>query len=789
MMAWHTVSMAVRIGAAIVCIAACGPVAQAVEWWDQDWPYRMKIEAAAGAGDVAEVTVMLAGRTSEDGRDLRMVTEDGRLHHFEVLHHDPKLSTLLQFQVPPGKAASYWLYYGNPRAHRINTLNPYFAAQQRAQAQWRQQQIRRQQIIRNRQAIEARMAEYRRQLAALQGSPQADSALAQTLGKRLADHQQQLEATPVPAELPAAPSASEWKPRRGVLLRTYTKARQEHPGTIEQLYKLIGRSELQGAGFRRDISDGFNPFGPSDHYAGTYEGYLRIDKPGVYSFCTASDDGSWVFVNDRLLVAWPGGHGPEAGARGEMNGHLRLEPGVAKVRYYHEDGEGGQVAFLGWKPPWAERFSGIPHSQWLSVRQAKAHPPEARHQSIMAVPSIRLFNTYWVVDSDNQQATMIAYDSDSFSRDARITSTVWQFGDGLTSTQTEGRHVYFRNGRPQITLTVRDDQGRTDSVSVSPNIFQVDVVAGHFKYGNAKQYAEAAGGYDVQRMAKDDLRLYAEFWLRTENRTELVRATEAFIARFGDDQAAGRLASAAADACLTPEAYAPERAAELLKLAAPHATTQRARAELEMRRAHVLAWELDKPAEAGEIYQRVRRAIDRRDRLETLIYAMNIGLGDVLLLQSRYHEAEAAYRKAETSAPHEMKEPERAAKIGSYPYMIDDLLARGEYEWALKKLDEWEYDLPVQKLEGYTFFMRGKVCFVQQPGEMALRYLDLAERVAPHALHVPETVWLRANCLMAMRRYDKALAELRRITVDFTDSQYYKMAPAKIAECREKVGS
>jgi tetratricopeptide (TPR) repeat protein len=127
------------------------------------------------------------------------------------------------------------------------------------------------------------------------------------------------------------------------------------------------------------------------------------------------------------------------------------------------------------------------------------------------------------------------------------------------------------------------------------------------------------------------------------------------------------------------------------------------------------------------------------------------------------------------------------AKTGGYGYTVDDLLARGEFDWALETLDRWERELPVQKLEGYTFFLRGKVLFVQRPGPLALRYLELAERVSPRAVHVPEAVWLRANCLLEMKRPDEALGLFQRIRSDFTQSDFFEQVDAKIKLCQSEL--
>jgi tetratricopeptide (TPR) repeat protein len=122
--------------------------------------------------------------------------------------------------------------------------------------------------------------------------------------------------------------------------------------------------------------------------------------------------------------------------------------------------------------------------------------------------------------------------------------------------------------------------------------------------------------------------------------------------------------------------------------------------------------------------------------------------------------------------------------MGGYPFTVEDLKDRGEYDYALKVVDRWENDYPTEKLDGLSFFWRGKLLFILHPGEQAVRYLQLAEAVHPKGNHVPEAVWLQANCYMAMGKYDQALQQFQRIQGEFTTSDYAQRAPAKVKECQ-----
>ena len=779
------------------CVALCisagltplSALAGPPPWWDAAWPCRVRIECDAGAGDVAWVRLTLAGRTTADGRDLRLVDADGTLRGFEILHHDPRLETLIQLRVPPDQSLKTWLYFGNADARPIDTLNPQFETWQKEWNAWKQRDQQRQKALRARRAKEQELE----RLRAAAGVEPASAAERQGRERRIAQLERELAELEVPEAGVAPEKPATWSPRRGIVLRVYRKRDMGHPGSLTELRRLIRRSALEGACFCRNISDGFNRFGPSEHYISVYEGWLRIDQPGEYRFCTVSDDGSWVRVDDKDLVAWPGPHGWEGAQHGEKHGAITLRPGVVSVQYFHEEGSGGQMAFLGWQPPGAERFWSIPDEQWLDVRQARVVAYEARDRPLIAVPALRIVNTYWVRDADDRQATLVEFRDRSRSSAGKIVRAQWSFGDGLEAEGPELRHVYFRTGRPEVTLTVTDERGNRDTVACCPNVFYVDVQARYFQFGSPRQYMEAAAGYDVERMQREDLQLYAEFWDYLEQWSEHVRAVEALIRRFPDLPAVPELAASAARACMRAQAYDPQRAAELYELALHRGPDSAApehharRLELTLRQAEALAWGPGQFERSRKLLSEVLGACEGRSeppfpriRRQALSAA-----GDAALLAGDYVAAERCYRQAQESGP-PVEPGEMLARVGSYGYAVADLLARDEYDWALEALDRWEGEFPVQKLEGYTFFLRGKVLYVQHPGELALRYLDLAERVAPRAVHVPEAVWLRANCLLALQRWDEALAAFQRVRTEFTESEFYQQAAEKIEACRSR---
>jgi hypothetical protein len=67
-------------------------------------------------------------------------------------------------------------------------------------------------------------------------------------------------------------------------------------------------------------------------------GYIRIDKEGIYTFFTESDDGSKLFIGDDEVVSNDGDHGVE-----EKSGKAALRKGFHKIKVLYYDSGGGNA--------------------------------------------------------------------------------------------------------------------------------------------------------------------------------------------------------------------------------------------------------------------------------------------------------------------------------------------------------------------------------------------------------------------------------------------------------------
>ena len=104
-------------------------------------------------------------------------------------------------------------------------------------------------------------------------------------------------------------------PKFGLVYETRVRPRAKdikdeiNPMTVAEYAALLAASPRKlGARQQPRISDGYNPFGSSDYYLSVYRGWIHIPKAGTYKFCTASNEGSFSFLDGKNLVHWPGRH-------------------------------------------------------------------------------------------------------------------------------------------------------------------------------------------------------------------------------------------------------------------------------------------------------------------------------------------------------------------------------------------------------------------------------------------------------------------------------------------------
>lgn len=84
---------------------------------------------------------------------------------------------------------------------------------------------------------------------------------------------------------------------------------------------------------------------PTDFGVG-FEGYLRVDNEGVYTFYTKSDDGSLLYIGDQLMVNNDGDHGSV-----DRSGSIALGAGYHPIRVLYVQHGGGSALEVSMEGP------------------------------------------------------------------------------------------------------------------------------------------------------------------------------------------------------------------------------------------------------------------------------------------------------------------------------------------------------------------------------------------------------------------------------------------------------
>ncbi|MDQ0364036.1 family 16 glycoside hydrolase [Catenuloplanes indicus] len=158
-----------------------------------------------------------------------------------------------------------------------------------------------------------------------------------------------LIATPTPA-FAVDPPAQE----PGVTLRTYdiglplSKVCELKPGQTPNVDKLMPTID-----WSTDAD-----FGLQSNFVTHAIANLTAPSAGAYTFRLTSDDGSKLYVDDKLVIDHDGLHGVDPPKEGTID----LTAGVHPLRIEHFERDGGQELRLAWRTPGAGEFVTVPNS-------------------------------------------------------------------------------------------------------------------------------------------------------------------------------------------------------------------------------------------------------------------------------------------------------------------------------------------------------------------------------------------------------------------------------------------
>jgi len=612
----------------------------------------------------------------------------------------------------------------------------------------------------------------------------------------------------------AGPPKGPWVPRYGMVLKTIVRPEGENPMTAEELAKMLAASPRPlGARYQRRIADAFNPFGWSDYYMSVYRGWINIPAAGEYRFCTASNEGSFSFLDGKPLVHWPGRHTTERGLHGEFNAAVQLTAGLHYLEYYHEEVSLQQMAFLGWSPPGQPKiagqayFTGIPESIFTAPHQARV----LRYET-PGGPALRfeptISDSIWPVVRHEGQYTRVVFRVANAGQFPPATVFRWDFGDGQSAAGAEAIHVYLTLGRFPVRLSA---DGKT--VEWPLEIYQIQHVTEQIKEGKPAEYAAIARGYDRGKLSLEALAELAHLAAEAGEAKTAIEVAKDFLEKEKKEKGT-QLFSASqvrkvrrlmADCSIQLGESGLDEAIANYRAAIGDDDPADEKLAVLARLIRLVGIDRAQPDKVGEVLRQVDEVWKSAPLDEKVADAYRdclIAAGDVLLWNSprplpgegqgvRASGIEGArehYRRAEALDKVLIPPQVRAAKVGSYPNTIREYIRSGDLGAALDVVARWEHTFPTEKLLGQPLYWHGKILALRGQHRDAARRLARAIALSVGAAYESEARWLLAQSLDALGKPEEAKRELARLIAAGLDDEFAKKAREKLAAGLGKKG-
>jgi len=586
----------------------------------------------------------------------------------------------------------------------------------------------------------------------------------------------------------AKPAKSDWDFKRGLVLET-RQFRGGNPSSWAAMRYILNKStEVMGRSFVDRIYFGYNPHGPSVNNVNVFTGYLNCRSAGRYEFYTSSSDASFVMVNGRMVVQWPGWHGPIGRAR--FKGVTTLSRGLHKIEYFHVQGGGRQVMAAYWKPPGKGSIEIIPASAFAPV--ARAVVASFQNKAGRFLPDFWPSNSGEAVLGDRDDVFLVKMHFENQTpRSARVLYRCqWDFGDGTQSREVSPDHVYLVSGIYKVTLNMSHGSLRyrfTSPVVVERDWKHLQTAR---KIDSLSAYYPLIKDYPLKLMEPRAVHNAAWVFEKLGRTTDMAKAVRALLTT----------REKVSDPLLV------SNATRLVKYLVSVGKWKDALAALEQAEGRAEGVAVKADFAVGQARIRLsfgadptgaRKAIDKvfssyaKAKPQTLRWA-HILRGDTQArlvtssAEDAYKAARADYEKAEKlQAGIKARGRHDEVAIPAISRSLEDYLRRRELEVAEQLLDEWELRKPTDKLVGYYTLLRAEWWCLKKQYNIAAEILQALIEVNPASPYGDQALWRLADCHAAMRDYPKAVETLNRVEKMFPESPLVEKVPARIKDIRK----
>jgi len=584
---------------------------------------------------------------------------------------------------------------------------------------------------------------------------------------------------------PKADPPKPWEPPRGVLLEARRWPGGPAPEKFAQLQAAWGKAKPLGADFVSHVSFGFNPFAESDTPAiFHYTGWLVVREAGTYKVDLSTNGASWLLIDGKDVVWWPGAHPPSGHARRARPVALAL--GAHRLDFWNANDAGPMTTVAAWQLPKGGGFEAIPAKAFLPVVQAALVETDVAGEKLVADFFADNAGESWWPDQyavrmrfKNLTKGAAAPQPTKGAAAPRIGRAEWSFGDGQTSELPNPLHVYLAPGEYTVTLK------QTLAAATSTFRTRIRVERSWWKQTDPgveslAKYADEAAKYDLPKLDLRNLTLAVSlFHHEARNEPLAAAAMELALKRPGVEPGevyrVGLLLGQALRALGKPqEAVAAYRQLEDRVKAPPF------KANFAVQIGETLLKDLHRWEEAEKEYQRVLKTF-ATSGMEEVLRRANIGIGDIRRHRGDGDKARQAYGAAAAKKVSAAPPNEQAVRVGTLARYVEEYTREKQWEWALKFIDEWAWEFPKDKLEGNWSLLKASALVAKGDREAAL--LEAGDLLAanPASAYAVRLLMLSAECHVAKGETDKARLLLQSAVEDYPEDPQQDAAKKRLA--------
>ena len=535
-----------------------------------------------------------------------------------------------------------------------------------------------------------------------------------------------------------------WRPLISLLMETRrlpAATRFDNWGEMENTWRRA--TEVDGAGFVSKLYHAANPFGDTVRFATHYTGWLRTRGMKEVFLYTQSSDASFVLVNDRYELDWPGVHDGRANQKTVHGQSVRVTGDVAKIDYYHvkanSDFPPGMV--LGWRK--GDRYEPIPEDAWVHPEHATFAGMEDAHGRPVPLARIEM-SSYVGFDNQFLFETRCALPYG----DSKGWTVNWQFDDGCVSTGPDVERVTVGMSPLRFRVTLQQEKEELRGIrrmdfGTLPRMASINDAK------DLDRYVELMGNQDPAPLSVRTLRAYTTLLQLSPGGLAAAKCAGVFLQKNPDP----------ADP-LWPAAQM-LRLRGLMQLDPKLALSDLSRLDNSARQRNYEKFDLLE-LELLVFYLRSDTAVNRARQIATqhpdsrIARIAMVRVGDLYRLQGRMKEAVAQYQSVQQRATDETGGKKLPAQDRAFSIAVIEMLLDGQRIEAEDKLLEWEAAHPMVKLDSDFLLLRARTLMAGGRWREALAELDSMLQLQPDSAYQIDINFYRARALYELGQKPEA---------------------------------